>query len=62
MLLPPIDGAAARAELAALVSSLFSQAIKTALPGSPFVVERLRGTEGVNTLGSFEIPVNGGQC
>src|SRR5574341_658796 len=51
-----IDGAAA---LAGLVLSLSQQrrllSIETALPGDALVVERVRGSEGVNQLGEFEI-------
>ena len=62
MRLPSLDGASfAPAELlSALMQGLPSQhkrllAINTELPGNPFVVERVRGTEGVNSLGAFEI-------
>lgn len=52
--------ATGRAELTALAAGLLSQknrllALETALPSTTLVVERLAGTEGVNTLGGFEI-------
>ena len=62
MRLPSLDGASfAPSELlSALLQGLPSQhqrllAIDTPLPGNPFVVERVRGIEGINTLGEFEI-------
>jgi type VI secretion system secreted protein VgrG len=52
--------ATGRADLTALAAGLLSQknrllAIETALPSTTLVVERLSGTEGINTLGGFEI-------
>ena len=55
-----LAAAAGRADLAVLAAGLLSQknrllAIETALPSTALVVERLRGVEAVNALGSFSI-------